>query len=152
MTNTRTYTSRRSNILSALATKLKDIDGSGAFLTDVGNNVETRLKFWDEVQDFPAIHLNAGSETRVYQAGGFKDRYLNITIRCYVSDETDATEALNLLMEDIETVVEDNSRLKYYDAMNNEYNTQQITIISIFTDEGVLDPLGVGEIEIEVRY
>ena len=94
----------------------------------------------------------SGSETRVYQAGGYKDRYLNITIRCYVSDETDATEALNLLMEDIETVVEDNSRLKYYDAMNNEYNTQQITIISIFTDEGVLDPLGVGEIEIEVRY
>ncbi len=148
----RDYTSRRSNILTALATKLKDIDGSGAFLTDVANNVETRLKFWDEVQDFPAIHLNAGSETRDYQAGGYKDRYLSITIRCYVSDDTDATEALNLLMEDVETVVEDNSRLKYYDAMNNEYNAQQITVISIVTDEGVLDPLGVGEIEIEVRY
>jgi len=148
----RDYTSRRSNILNALATKLKDIDGSGAFLTDVANNVETRLKFWDEVQDFPAIHLNAGTETRDYQAGGYKDRYLSITIRCYVSDDTDATEALNLLMEDVETVVEDNSRLKYYDAMNNEYNAQQITIVSIVTDEGVLDPLGVGEIEIEVRY
>lgn len=152
MTNNRTYTSRRSNILNALATKLKDIDGSGAFLTDVANNVETRLKFWDEVQDFPAIHLNAGSETRDYQAGGYKDRYLNVTIRCYVSDDTDATEALNLLMEDVETVIEDNSRLKYFDAMNNEYNAQQITVISIVTDEGVLDPLGVGEIEIEVRY
>ncbi len=150
--SSRTYTSRRSNILNALVTKLKDIDGSGAFLTDVANNVEPRLKFWDEVQDFPAIHLNAGTETREYQGGGFKDRFLGITIRCYVSDDTDATEALNLLMEDIETVLEDNSRLKYYDAMNNEYNAQQITIISIVTDEGVLDPLGVGEIEIEVRY
>ena len=148
----RTYTSRRANILKALAEKLKDIDGSGAFLTDVTNNEESRLKFWDEVQDFPAIHLNAGSETRDYQAGGYKDRYLSITIRCYVSDDTDATEALNLLMEDVETVVEDNSRLKYYDAMNNEYNAQQITVISIVTDEGVLDPLGVGEIEVEVRY
>lgn len=148
----RDYTSRRSNILNALATKLKDIDGSGAFLTDVANNVETRLKFWDEVQDFPAIHLNAGTETRDYQAGGYKDRYLSITIRCYVSDDTDSTEALNLLMEDVETVIEDNSRLKYYDAMNNEYNAQQITVVSIVTDEGVLDPLGVGEIEIEVRY
>ena len=126
MTNNRTYTSRRSNILNALATKLKDIDGSGAFLTDVANNVETRLKFWDEVQDFPAIHLNAGSETRDYQAGGYKDRYLNVTIRCYVSDDTDATEALNLLMEDVETVIEDNSRLKYFDAMNNEYNAQHL--------------------------
>ena len=44
----RNYTSRRSNILNALAVKLKDIDGSGAFLTDVANNVETRLKFWDD--------------------------------------------------------------------------------------------------------
>ena len=96
MTNNRNYTSRRSNILNALATKLKDIDGSGAFLTDVANNVETRLKFWDEVQDFPAIHLNAGTESRDYQAGGFKDRFISITIRCYVSDDTDATEALNL--------------------------------------------------------
>ena len=152
MATNRTYTSRRANILNALAVKLKDIDGSGSFLSDLANNVETRLKFWDEVQDFPAVHLNAGSETREYQAGGYKDRFLSITIRCYVSDEEDATEALNLLMEDIETVLEDNSRLKYYDAMNNEYHTQQITVVSITTDEGVLDPLGVGEIEIEVRY
>ena len=150
--NARTYTSRRANILQALATKLKDIDGSGAFLSDLSNNVETRLKFWDEVQDYPAIHLNAGPESRTYQAGGYKDRFLSITLRCYVSDEEDATEALNILMEDVETVLEDNSRLLYYDAMNNEYHTQQITIVSIVTDEGVLEPLGVGEIEIEVRY
>lgn len=150
--NARTYTSRRANILQALATKLKDIDGSGAFLSDLSNNVETRLKFWDEVQDFPAIHLNAGPESRTYQAGGYKDRFLSITLRCYVSDEEDATEALNILMEDVETVLEDNSRLLYYDAMNNEYHTQQITIVSIITDEGVLEPLGVGEILIEVRY
>ena len=150
--STRNYTSRRANILQALATKLQDIDGSGAFLSDLSNNVETRLKFWDEVTDFPAIHLNAGPETRTYQAGGYKDRFLSVTLRCYVSDEEDATEALNVLMEDVETVLEDNSRLKYYDAMNNEYHTQQITIVSIVTDEGVLEPLAVGEIQIEVRY
>ena len=55
-------------------------------------------------------------------------------------------------MEDIETVIEDNSQLKYVDAQNNEFTTQQITIVSIDTDEGVLEPLGVGEITIEVRY
>ena len=150
--STRTYTSRRANILQALALSLKNIDGSGAFLSDLANNVETRLKFWDEVVEFPAIHLNAGPETRTYQAGGDKDRFLSVTLRCYVSDEEDATEALNVLMEDVETVLEDNSRLKYYDAMNNEYHTQQITIVSIITDEGVLEPLAVGEIQIEVRY
>ena len=150
--STRTYTSRRANILRALAEKLKDIDGSGAFLSDLQNNVHPRLKFWDEVVEFPAIHLNAGAETRQYQAGGYKDRFLAVTIRCYVQDEEDATEALNLLMEDIETVIEDNSRLEYTDSQNNTFNTQQITIVSINTDEGVLEPLGVGEIDIEVRY
>ena len=150
--STRTYTSRRANILRALAEKLKDIDGSGAFLTDLQNNVEPRLKFWDEVVEFPAVHLNAGPETREYQGGGFKDRFLSVTIRCYVSDEEDATEALNLLMEDIETVIEENSRLQYSDAQNKTFNTQQITILSINTDEGVLEPLAVGEISIEVRY
>ena len=55
-------------------------------------------------------------------------------------------------MEDIETVIEDNSRLEYTDAQNNSFNTQQITIIGINTDEGVLEPLAVGEINIEVRY
>ena len=151
MTEERTYTSRRSNILNALTTKLKDIDGSGAFLTDVANNVHPFLKFWDEVEEFPAIHLNAGSESRQYQGAGYKDRFLSITIRCYVQEE-DAQEALNLLMEDVETVVEENSRLQYSDAQNNLFATNQITIVSINTDEGVLEPLGVGEILIEVQY
>ena len=150
--STRTYTSRRANILRALAEKLKDIDGSGAFLTDLQNNVHPRLKFWDEVVEFPAIHLNAGAETREYQAGGYKDRFFSVTIRCYEQDEEDATEALNVLMEDIETVIEENSRLEYADSQNNTFSTQQITIVSINTDEGVLEPLGVGELDIEVRY
>tara|TARA_Y100001937_G_C7112108_1_gene328163 strand:- start:35 stop:490 length:456 start_codon:yes stop_codon:yes gene_type:complete len=151
VTTNRTYTSRRANILNALAEKLKDIDGSGQFLTDLQNNVHPRLKFWDQVDQFPAVHLNAGSESRQYQAGGYKDRFLAVTIRCMVNEE-DAQDALNILMEDIETVLEDNAELEYVDKLNNTFKTQQITIVSIDTDEGVLEPLGVGEILIEVRY
>ena len=151
MTTARTYTSRRANIVNALAEKLKDINGAGAFLSDVQNNVHPFLKFWDEVDQFPAVHLNAGAETREYQGGGYKDRFLAITIRCYVNEE-DAQDALNILMEDIETVLEENAQLEYLDKLNNSFKTQQITIISIDTDEGVLEPLGVGEILIEVRY
>lgn len=151
MTTARTYTSRRANIVNALAEKLKDINGAGAFLSDVQNNVHPFLKFWDEVDQFPAVHLNAGAETREYQGGGYKDRFLAITIRCYVNEE-EAQDALNILMEDIETVLEENAQLEYLDKLNNSFKTQQITIISIDTDEGVLEPLGVGEILIEVRY
>jgi len=147
----RDYTSRRLNIVNALVDKLKTINGSGQFLTDVNENVHPRLKFWDEVEEFPALHLNAGSETREYQGGGYKDRFLSVTIRCYVNEE-DAQAALNALMEDVETVLEENSQIEYRDAQNRTFNVQQISIVSIDTDEGVLEPLGVGEILIEVRY
>ena len=150
-TTSRTYTSRRANIVRALAEKLKIIDGAGAFLSDLQNNVHPFLKFWDEVDEFPAVHLNAGAETREYQGGGYKDRFLAVTLRCYVQEE-DAQDALNILMEDIESVLEDNGQLEYFDRQNNSFKTQNITIISIDTDEGVLDPLGVGELLIEVRY
>jgi len=151
VTTERLYTSRRMNIIESLVKKLKDIDGSGAYLVDVNENVQPRLKFWDEIEEFPAIHLNAGSETREYQSAGYKDRFLSVTVRCYVNEE-DAQRGLNALMEDVETVLEQNSSLEYVDAQNKSYSTQQITIISIDTDEGVLEPLGIGEMLIEVRY
>lgn len=147
----RAYTSRRLGIVAALVNKLKDIDGTGEFLTNLNENVSPRLKFWDEVEEFPAVHLNAGSETREYQTGGYKDRFLSVTIRCYVQAE-DAVEALDELMEDVETTLEDNSRLRYKDRNNVDQYTQQITVVSLDTDEGVLEPLGVGEMTIEVRY
>ena len=118
--STRTYTSRRANILRALAEKLKDIDGSGAFLSDLQNNVHPRLKFWDEVVEFPAIHLNAGAETRQYQAGGYKDRFLAVTIRCYVQDEEDATDAVSW----------------FQDADEDGSGTQLQTIESCYQIEG----------------
>jgi|TARA_B110000858_G_scaffold57878_1_gene67411 hypothetical protein len=148
---TRTYTTRRLGIVEALVEKLKDIDGTGGFLSNVDENVSPRLKFWDEVEEFPALHLNAGSETREYQAGGYKDRFLSLTIRCYVQAE-DAVQALDELMEDVETVLEDNSRLAYTNRQGGTEYTQQITLVSIDTDEGVLEPMGVGEILLEVRY
>ena len=129
---------------------MSKIDGRGLFHQAVAET-SARLKFWDEVEEFPAIHLNAGSETREYQAGGYKDRFLNVTVRCYVNQE-DSVEALDELLEDVETVLEENSQLLYNDRNGLEQKTQQITIVSIDTDEGVLDPLGVGEILIEVRY
>jgi len=147
----RAYTTRRLGIVNAIVGKLKDINGAGAFLSNLNENVSPRLKFWDEVEEFPAVHLNAGSETREYQSGGYKDRFLSITLRCYVQAE-DAVEALDELMEDVETVLEDNSRLAYLDRTQTTQYTQQITIVSIETDEGVLEPLGVGEMLIEVRY
>ena len=148
---TRSYTTRRQAIVNALVDNLKGINGNGEYLTNLFNNVHPRLKFWDEIEEFPAVHLNAGSETREYQGGGYKDRFMSITIRCYVNSE-DAVDDLDKLLEDVEVVLEDNSRLAYSDRNGATQYAHQITIISIDTDEGVLEPYGVGEMTIEVRY
>ena len=98
MSTTRSYTTRRQGIVNALAEKLKTINGTGNFFTDLSNNVVGRLLFWDEVDQFPAVHINAGSETREYQGGGYKDRFLTITLRCYVNTDN-AAEALDELLD-----------------------------------------------------
>ena len=71
----RGYTTRRSAIVDAFVQKLLTINGTGNFLSSV-SNVEPRLKFWDEIEEFPAIHINAGSETREYLGAGEKFRFL----------------------------------------------------------------------------
>jgi hypothetical protein len=95
--------------------------------------------------------MNAGSETRVYQGGGQKDRYLSATIRCYVNEEN-SIDALEALLEDVETVLDENGRLAYLDSTGVQQFTRDIVIVDISTDEGVLDPIGVGEILIQIKY
>ncbi len=146
----RSTTTRRSAILNALAEKFKGIDGSGAFKTRLDDNVETRMKFWDEIEQYPAIHMAAGAETRQYYGGGQKWRFLTITIRAYVNAE-DPIEELEELLEDIETVIDGNNTLTYR-QLGTDAGVSQFSVISIDTDEGVLAPLGIGEMVIEARY
>ena len=146
----RANTTRRSAILNALANKFKEIDGAGAYKSRIDDNVHTRMKFWDEIEQYPAVHIAAGAETRQYYGGGQKWRFLTITIRAYVNAE-DPTQELEELLEDLETVVDDNNTLTYHQTGSNAGVTQ-FTVISIDTDEGVLAPLGIGEMIIEARY
>ena len=151
-TQARRYSSRRRAIVEALAVALEtQINGSPPMRTSV-SKVERRLKFWDEVNEFPTIHIGAGGETREYDGGGFRFRFLRITVRCYVSDDNDVIEALEELLEDVETVLEDNDPLTYTDSTGASQATVKTTILTVDTDEGVLEPLGVGEITAEIQY
>lgn len=143
---------KRRSILTALANKLKIITLAGGYKSDVCENAYPNLKFWDEVEEFPAIYLSAGPEYRQYQGGGYKDRFLTVAVKAYVRHEEESIEALEKLLEDIETVVDNNGRLEYLDSSGSTHTTQDITILSIDTDEGLLAPLGVGEIQLQVRY
>ena len=143
----RKHSTRRRAIVEAISEKLEQINGNAPFRTSVAK-VERRLKFWDEVQEFPTIHVGAGSETREYDGGGFRFRFLQLTIRCYVSDDDDVILALEELLEDVESVLEENDPLQYTDSTGASQFTAQTTIGAVTTDEGVLEPLGVGEITI----
>lgn len=140
----------RTSIAKALAEKLKLIDGSGTYKTNIFNNAFAKLKFWDEISDFPSIYMSVGTETREYLPGNFKWAFLGISLKVYVRGEEAATELENLI-EDIETVLDANRTLVYNPDIAGA-ETVEILINSIVTDEGLLDPYGVGEVNITVQY
>ena len=141
---------RRTSIVTALAEKFKLINGTGSFKSDLSDNSYPKLKFWDEIQDFPAVYLTPGSELREYRPGDFTWGYLNVSVKVYVRSESEAQQLLEDLLDDLENVIDAN-RVLVYDTTNN-LSTTEILIQSITTDEGLLSPYGVGEINLQVRY
>lgn len=142
---------RRSSIVEALTEKFKEISILNGYTTDLGDQAYSRMKFWDEISEFPCICLAAGSESIVHVGGGMKDRYLNILLRAYVNEE-DSIIAVERLLEDIEIIIDNNGRLAYVDSSGNIGHTRDIIITNIDTDQGALAPLGVGEITLQVKY
>lgn len=141
--------SRRNSIVIALAEKLKIIDGSTGYKTNLFNNSFAKLKFWDETNDFPSVFVVAGSEAREYLPSDFTWGYLGISLKLYCKGE-DSQQLLEDLLEDVENVI-NNNRVLVYDTTNG-YETTEILITSITTDEGLLAPYAIGEINLQVRY
>jgi len=141
--------SRRTSIIKALSEKFKLIDGQEPYNTNLSNNAYPKLKFWDEVEDFPAVYLTPGSEQREYLPGDFTWCYLGVSVKVYCRGES-AQEDLENLLVDLETVIDANRVLVYNTDKN--YETTEILINSITTDEGLLAPYAVGEINLQVRY
>ena len=86
----------------------------------------------------------AGAETRDYQTQGFTLANLPIVIRCYIKQE-DALNHLENLAEDVEHVI-------YGISSQSDKGILQFSISNISTDEGLLEPLGVGEVFLNVVY
>lgn len=141
--------SKRTSIIRALTEKLKAIDGTEPYQTNLFGNAYAKLKFWDEVEDFPCVYLTPGSEMREYHPGDFAWGFLNISIKLYCRGET-AQDELERLLEDVEHCVDTNRNLVY--NTDTGYDTTEILIQSITTDEGLLAPYAVGEINLQVRY
>ena len=124
-----------------------NLTGTSPYTTDIYENAKNKQIFWDEVTDYPTVCVYSGEETREYLPGDFKWAFLTVNIRVYVNDEN-AKDRIEEAFEDIELVLDNNNNLT---VDGNDLSTD-IRILSLSDDEGLLSPLGVGEIVLEVRY
>ena len=143
-------TSRRRDIANFLVGELKKINGAAStfdasytYQVNLFDNVFRRLKFLDEINDFPSVYLQAGTENRVYDSKGLTTSILDIMIRVYVHKEN-ATAELESTMQDIEFVI--------YNMDTEKYGMMDVQVASMGTDEGLLDPYGIGEVVVTVQY
>lgn len=139
--------SRRFDIHRAYVALLND-KLNGIDYLDVYKNVSPVIIFWDEISDYPWIGVSLGNELRDYDTGGIKWGYLSLTIRVYIEEEEHG-DNLDQFLEDIETIIEAEQSIVYND---NGDRTLETTVQSITTDQGVMAPLGIGEINFIIRY
>lgn len=140
--------SHRISMAKALCEKLKSINGTEPYTSNLYDNAFPKLKFWDEVDNFPAVYMSVGQEVREYLPGDFKWGYINISLKLYCKGDT-SQEELETLLDDVENCIDSNRVLTYNDL---GHETTDIMITSITTDEGLLAPYAVGEINLQVRF
>jgi hypothetical protein len=144
--------SRRKEIIEFLVERLKEINGqqsiydaSYIYKTNLFNNVFRQIKFLDEINDFPALYLAAGTEIRNFQSQNLTVANLDAIIRAYVYGEDNSQDISNQLVEDIEHII-------YNIGDFPEMGILDITIESVTNDEGLAAPYGIAEIELQIVY
>lgn len=142
-------TSRRREIIDYIVTQLKTIDGTissygYAFKTNLSQNVYKGLKYIDQINDFPSIYVQAGTETYAYGSKTNTQGSIDLMIRLYTYEENSLYK-LEDMMEDITHVLE---RIKF--SQNHRIISSEL--MSVDTDSGLLDPYGLGEIKVSVIY
>ena len=143
---------RRTEIVNYLIERLKNIDGdispydnSYQFKLNIFNNAYRKIKFLDEVNDFPSIYLSAGTEIRNFQSENLTVATLTVIIRAYVYGDDNSQSLADDLVQDIEHVI-------YHIGDNPDKGILDITIENITEDEGLAFPYGIAEIELSVVY
>ena len=143
---------RRTEIVQFIVTRLKEIDGGVSpydsdytFVTNVFDNVFRKIKFLDEVNDFPSLYVSAGTEIRDFQSENLTVATLDVIIRAYVYGEDNSQTLSDDLAQDVEHII-------YSLGDNPDKGILDITIDNITTDEGLAIPYGIAEIELSIVY
>lgn len=143
--------SNRKLISDQLVSYLRQIDGSTSpysssyeFKIDLHRNAYRGFRFIDEINDFPSIYVTSGLEQRIYNTNRLTESVVTVTVRCYVYGE-EPQQQLSDLIEDVEHVI-------YNSSFDTQIQVQDITIKQILTDSGLLEPYGMAEIFLNVRF
>ena len=144
--------SRRTEIIDFIVSQLKEIDGTVSgfntgytYTQNLFNNVFRRIKFLDEINDFPALYVSAGTEVRDFNSKSLTVATLDATIRAYVFGEDNSQSLVDDITQDIEHVI-------YSIGDNPDKGILDITIDSITSDEGLANPYGLAEVELTIVY
>ena len=144
--------SRRKEITDLIITELKKINAgestfnsSYTYNTNLFNNVFRGMTFLDEVNDFPALYVVAGTESRTFNSNNLTTATLDITLRLYVYGQDNSQQLADESVQDVEHVI-------YHIGDNPAKGLLDITIDSISTDEGLAAPYGLAEIALIVNY
>ena len=143
---------KRTEIINLIVENLKNINGEVSpykntytFLTNLFNNVYRKLAFLDEINDFPALYLSAGTEYRIFQTKSLTEATLEVIIRGQTFSEDNSQELSNKLLQAIEHVI-------YNLPDYSEIGILDITIENITVDEGLASPYGIAQIDLSIRY
>lgn len=124
--------------------------------TNIDNQVTGRNLYPQDIEYFPTVTIALGPETVEYQPAGFRWNFLTLFFRAYVHSEDETEERTEELIQDIKNFIDRNETISYNeikpDGSTQVYEATQMSIQEITTDEGVLRPIGIGEIRVRIRY
>lgn len=139
--------SRRSNIINALVTLVNENINGTTYTSNIYNAAENRLRFFDEISNFPYVSITAADEYRDYLPNNFKWVYMNVVFRIYTNGP-ESSDELEQFFEDIEDLLDKHNNLVF----DTNETIDKISITSITTSEGVMEPLEIGEMNIQCMY
>ena len=134
---------RRSDILALLTASLQ----SGTYVgTSLGTSQAQRgFRYIDQINDFPYISYSASSSALTHIGDDVRYSRMEIQLRGYVRGENaqDLSDQLALDIEDV---------LQSFRESASALDVVDCRILSVSTDEGLMEPYGIVDIAFECSY
>lgn len=145
--------SKRRSIINYIIENLKGINGGVSpysplytYQTNMGDRVARGADNFENMNDFPTARVIAGPERYIYQTIGCTESTLSVMVRCYLrhGERSVLKTQTDDFIQDVDHVI--------YNMPTNEFNIQTAHVVSIDTDQGLLDEYAVVEIELAIKY